>query len=88
MCTICAHGAQNEIYIVSVHMMSIMKYDLLFPQFRGKVEVIGWIFLPGLSILKDCFWLDFGASEVGKAFLGCVFFMQPNSLLCKNGKGE
>ena len=64
-------------------MMSIMKYYLLFPHFRGKLEVIGRIFLLGLSILKD-----FGASKVEKAFIGCILSMQPNSLLCKMGKGE
>ena len=73
MCTICAHGAQNEmqhlqIYRVCAHNVN-NEMLLVFPQFRGKLEVIGGIFLLGLSILKDCFWLNFGASKVEKAFL-------------------
>ena len=53
MCTICAQGAQNEmqhlqIYRVCAHNVN-NEILLVFPQFRGKLEVIGWIFLPGLS---------------------------------------
>ena len=53
MYTICAHGAQNEmqhlqIYRVCAHNVN-NEILLVFPQFRGKLEVIGWIFLPGLS---------------------------------------
>ena len=43
-------------------------------------------FLLGLSILKDCFWLDFGASKVEKAFFRMYLFYAAQFIIMQDGE--